>query len=662
MNCFKYVAWLGLFCTSLTYANFTNDGFEDTYTPSLSSPNATITGWTSAGYLFTGYAPGLILPPKSLADITLNSAPSAPNGISDIVFSNTPQSIFDWFLNNATPTTTIKLPVTGTQTAMINLRSVNSQQSVSGTSVKPQGWRTYGQQATALSQTITITNADLSSGLAHIRFKIAPVLENPAHAAKQQPFYAIQINNLTTGRAGLNPLFFQWSYAGQAGVPWQTLSKKGSNSGSNATYNYTDWQNFDFAPGPGLNGINVGDQIQLIVLAAGCSPGGHDGHIYLDDVSTVPLTPTTPSLLINVSTTSTTVAAGQSITYTYTYTNNGSTDVQNVTVQAHMPQTQGTATPFDTIFSSTTCPIPNFDATTNLLNCSVKLAGTALVAGETGTFTMTILVPSNWQPSYGPINNGNYPIQGAGVSPVLGNLVQTNIMAGTPPPNVSNLVVNVSGMNNNNLTANTAYAGSYSCNNQGPADATNATCNISNLPDGLTVTGCTITGGPNPFVEPSTIPAGDTVSCQVAGVPTSDISRQIDAVVQSIAANNQNSISNYAVVPFNIYNNPVSVPATLNGSPVLSPARVCCGRPVLMLDLSIPSDLAATYRVVSTTGNISCSIGSTGPNFYVKVLGRPGTCTLQGTKNAQISAPLAAVPANYWMFSKLTGKRFVVEV
>ncbi len=397
-------------CTQLAYANFINGGFEDTYTPSLSSPNATITGWTSTGYLFTGYAPGLTLPPKSLADITLQSAPSAPNGISDIVFYNTPQFIPDWFLNSATPTTTtttILLPVTGTQTAMINLR-VNSQPSVSGTSVKPQGWRTYGQQATALSQTITIIPTDLSDNSdnkAHIRFKIAPVLENPAHTAKQQPFYAIQINNLTTGRTGSNPLFFQWSYAGQAGVPWQTLSKKGSNSGSNATYTYTDWQNFDFAPGGGANGINVGDQIQLIVLAAGCSPGGHDGHIYLDDVNTVPLTPNTPSLLINVSTTSTTVAAGQPITYT----NNGTTDVQNVTVQAHMLQTQGTATPFDTIYSTSTtkpCPNPTFEATTNVLNCSL---GT-LAAGSSNTFTMTVIVPSNWQPSYGPINNGNYPI------------------------------------------------------------------------------------------------------------------------------------------------------------------------------------------------------------------------------------------------------------
>ena len=636
MNCFKYVAWLGLLCTQLAYANFINGDFEDpSYNPSLSSPNATIKGWTSTGYLFTGYAAGGKFPPKSLADITLKSAPSAPNGISDIVEDST-QSLYDWFLQNATPRTTIKLPVNGNKTAMINLRSAHSQLSVSGTSVKPQGWRTYGQQATALSQTITITDLP-----AHIRFKFAPVLENPAHTPKQQPFYAIQINNLTTGRTGSNPLFFQWSYAGQAGVPWQTISKKGSNSGSNATYTYTDWQNYDFAPSTGMA---VGDQIELIVLAAGCSPGGHDGHIYLDDVSTVLQRSAIPSLLINVIANKSTVPAGDTITYTYTYTNNGGAEVQNVTVQAHMPQTQGTATPLDTLFSSNSpqcLPESTFDPTTNIFTCSL---GT-LAAGFSNTFTMTVKVPNTWQPSYGPINNGNYPIQGEGVSPVLGNLVQTDIVAPAPPPTTpSNLVVDVSNMNNTDLTTNTPYAGSYSCTNQSVNNATDATCSISNLPDGLTPPLCTLSTGGS-FPQPHgpnerTIPAGDTVTCTVNGTPTSDISREIDAVVQSNAPSNQNSTTNYAVVPFNVYNNPVSIPATLNGSTIRSPARVCCGRPVLMYDLSIPSDLAATYRVVGTTGNISCSIGSTGPNFYVKVYGRPGTCTLQGTKDAQISAPL----------------------
>ncbi len=77
-----------------------------------------------------------------------------------------------------------------------------------------------------------------------------------------------------------------------------------------------------------------------------------------------------------------------------------------------------------------------------------------------------------------------------------------------------------------------------------------------------------------------------------------------------------------------------------------------------MYDLSIPSDLAATYRVVGTTGNISCSIGSTGPNFYVKVYGRPGTCTLQGTKDAQISAPLVLVAK--WMMDKKVMNKYIV--
>jgi len=51
MNCFKYVVLLGLLCTQLAFAapvnRFVNGDFQADYTPSLSSPNATIIGWTS---------------------------------------------------------------------------------------------------------------------------------------------------------------------------------------------------------------------------------------------------------------------------------------------------------------------------------------------------------------------------------------------------------------------------------------------------------------------------------------------------------------------------------------------------------------------------------------------------------------------------------------
>ena len=203
-------------------------------------------------------------------------------GITDIFYNATNQSQTDYFLVGALPSPTLKLPEVGNQTAIINLRSQNTAFAVSGTSAKPSGWKTYGQQATALSQKYTLTSADITNG--YLRFKIAAVMENPAHTAKQQPFYAVQVNNYTKGKYGANPSFFQWSYANQPGVPWNTLSSKGTQSGSNATYQYLNWQNFSISFAD--YNFSAGDEIELIVLAAGCSPGGHDGHVYLDNVTT----------------------------------------------------------------------------------------------------------------------------------------------------------------------------------------------------------------------------------------------------------------------------------------------------------------------------------------------------------------------------------------
>ena len=91
----------------------------------------------------------------------------------------------------------------------------------------------------------------------HIRFVAAPILQNPAHEANQQPFMAIQLNNITTGRTGSNPLFFQWSYGGQPGVPWQSLTQAGTNEGSASNYQYTNLQAFDISPGNAS--IHLGD-------------------------------------------------------------------------------------------------------------------------------------------------------------------------------------------------------------------------------------------------------------------------------------------------------------------------------------------------------------------------------------------------------------------
>jgi hypothetical protein len=317
-----------------------------------------------------------------------------------------------------------------------------------------------------------------------------------------------------------------------------------------------------------------------------------------------------------------------------------------------MPVTQNSPVPYETIYQNCqptgviggTC---SYDPTTNILTFTVS---GSLAPGGTGTFTMTVGVPGDWPTSYGPINNGNYPISGTNqtspptpINPVLGNLVQTTMIPGASPTPNSNLVVDVSGLTNTSIESGNNYTGTYSCTNTGAVTAPTATCNISGLPDGLSVTGCTINPGSVAWTTPDNIPSGSTVTCTVSGPATSPFSKEYDALVTSDSTNNINSITNHATVPFNVYNNPVSIPATLNGSTIISPAPVCCGRPIAVFDLPISSDLAASYSITGTTGNIRCVIGSNGANNYVKIFGRPGTCTVQGLKNGEISAPLTLV-------------------
>ena len=123
-----------------------------------------------------------------------------------------------------------------------------------------------------LSQQMTVAAGDVDAvdGLVHVRFVAAPVLENPAHTAPQQPYYFVQLTNNTSGAI----LYTDFNLSAQAGVPWKI---------SNGFY-YTDWQLVDIAPGAAK--LKVGDQVTLDVIGSGCSLGGHFGQIYVDGVGT----------------------------------------------------------------------------------------------------------------------------------------------------------------------------------------------------------------------------------------------------------------------------------------------------------------------------------------------------------------------------------------
>lgn len=103
-------------------------------------------------------------------------------------------------------------------------------------------------------------------------------------------------------------------------------------------------------------------------------------------------------------------------------------------------------------------------------------------------------------------------------------------------------------------------------------------------------------------------------------------------------------------VQLNLSSNPpppppvsVNIPATVNGSPILNPAVVCCGRPVLLGPLPTPGTGPTIYTVTNRTGNVSCHIGQTPSQTWLKMFGQNGSCTIVATKDGIVSNPLTVI-------------------
>lgn len=275
----------------------------------------------------------------------------------------------------------------------------------------------YNRTVSSIEQTITVAAGDVDTdGRVHVRFNAAPVLEDPSHAANEQPYFFIEI----TGAGGAS-LFHTYNFAGESGVPWQT-------SGG---YKFTDWQAFDVALDPGV--VTVGSTITLKAIAAGCSPTAHAGAVYLRGARTARLV-AGASLWISA-TGPAQACAGSNVTYTYTYENNGSDPMTNVMVEAEMPQTSDPlTTTFVSIsnptFGGGTCSAPANPGDPALCNIGT------LQPGELGTFTMTISVPAS--ATGNSLNNGNYTISGndpaSALITQLGPLVRTVLDICRAPP------------------------------------------------------------------------------------------------------------------------------------------------------------------------------------------------------------------------------------
>lgn len=361
-----------LLVTTVAYAIFSNGGFE-TQPP--------FTSWAKENHLNTGIT---TVPPAQLSDLNLQ-----PGGWDlSTVETGATESVADGLMG---ATASLRYPKYESYCARLNYQSS----------------ATYGHGASAnlIRQTATVGVADVdpSDGKVHVRFALAPVLQQAPHTANQQPYFFAQLYNNTKTKM----LFSTFNFSGQPGVPWKVAGG----------FNYTDWQALDIAPGNA--DLAVGDSVELVVVASGCSPTGHDGHVYVDGIGAF-----VPGLFVSV-TGPQLATANTDITYTYTYRNGGTGTVNNVTVDAVTPVITGggQTTYVSRNAPGATCTDPGV-GNAGTVSCNF---GT-LNPSQTGTFTITVHIPTG---STGTINNGNYNIYGTGVNPLIGPLFITTLTAAT---------------------------------------------------------------------------------------------------------------------------------------------------------------------------------------------------------------------------------------
>jgi uncharacterized repeat protein (TIGR01451 family)/uncharacterized protein (TIGR03382 family) len=347
--------------TVSTQALFTNGNFEE----------GSLAGWSVTPYL----NPGITLPPNSTRDLNLQSG--GENRTHARQATGGPESAIPAGLTAAQ---SLRWPRYGQWAAVVNELG-----------------RDNNVNRLVQSATLASSDVDPADGKVHVRFALAPVLQNPSHSQEEQPYIYITLRNVTRDTV----LWSTFNFANQPGVPWKTTA---------GNIQYTDWQSVDVAPGDAQ--LTVGDTVELDIIAAGCSQGGHWGHVYVDGFGSF-----LPGLSIAANAVKS-ANAGSDLTYTYLVKNSDTSPANDTTVTIVLPD----GTTFVSVDTppGVTC---THDSATRTVTCDLGTMNP--------TASVSFGVKVNIDPgATGKVSHGNYSVDAQGVSPLIGPLVETAITSG----------------------------------------------------------------------------------------------------------------------------------------------------------------------------------------------------------------------------------------
>jgi len=511
------MALLALFAPTV-HAQIKNGGFEA----------QNFSEWKLESYTRSSSAMPVV-PPTNSTQLTLGS----PTGT--VASSNTVNTAFGGNMRVLTTPGTAastngngaRYPFSGTASALLGGNG---------------SWSAYAMEQTA---TMVLSDVDPVDGKVHIRFAMAPVLNNPGHPAGRQPFFFVEVINLTKGNT---QLFHTFNYSNQAGIPWQSFG----------AYQFTNWQGFDIAPGNGR--LDVGDQVLLKVYVANCADGGagHTAQIYMDVFGSK-----MPGLSVAAIGPSTT-KPGEQVTYTYNYVNNSGVYALGATVRLAAPITEnGLRLAFvpNSWPASCTGPHAGTAPRADYIDCPVG----DLVAGAGGNFPVTFTVPAG-AATTGPnnvINNGDYDVRANTVSPFIGPLVKTTISPAAT--SLIDLGVSVSNGSVPSYLVGGAVAYTVTVTNNGPVDATGATIaqtlsgasgtaswTCAPAPGSTATCGATGSGSGPVSTATANLPVGQSLVYTVSGITATAAGTPVVTVVSvtppagmsdSVSANNTDGVS-----------------------------------------------------------------------------------------------------------------------